>query len=296
MAGAVSAIVSAVGFPNRLIFLDCVDVSAVDVTADWHSVGLLSCSCRGSPSPASVVVAQSRGSEMNDEPANAYDMRLLTPAELAAIVKDLRKRRGWTQDTLASISGRKERTIQRVEAGEPSDLDTRRALARAFKFSDIEIFNKLWPIPNAERLKAENERIERETVAVSIVRFTSGRQVRELAEFVQATAFHCLIELPSEAEAVWAEMQDYFRDYGDAYDCYSAVQKLEVNKDFQRMIDDLKTHVLAIGGGVRRGQVTFPLASTSGTPLPMSAGYLVIGPEKGFPKSVRVPRKSEVAA
>src|SRR5262245_34297202 len=120
-------------------------------------------------------VAQSRSSEMNDEPANVFDMRPLTTAELAAMIVDQRQRRGWTQATLAEISSLTERTVQRVEGGEPSSTDTRRALARAFKFSDIDIFNKPWPIPNAQRLKAENERIERETVAVSIVRFTSGR-------------------------------------------------------------------------------------------------------------------------
>ena len=231
---------------------------------------------------------------MNDEPANAYDMRPLTPAELAAIIKDLRKRRGWTQDTLARISGREERTIQRVEAGKPSDLDTRQALARAFECDEIDNYNKPWPIPNAERLKAEIERIERETVAVSIVRFTSGRQVRELAESGGLSAFNSFIELPSEAELVWAEMQDYFRDYGDGYDCFSAVEKLDVNKNFQRMIDDLKTHGLAVGGGVRRVKLTSQYDPTS-TPLPLSIMYLVIGPEKAFPTSVRVPRKSRFA-
>jgi transcriptional regulator with XRE-family HTH domain len=230
-------------------------------------------------------------SEMNDELMNDCDPRPLTPAELGAIIVSLRKKRGWTQAQLADISGRKERTIQRVEAGEPSDLDTRRALADAFECDDIDIFNKPWPIPNAQRLKAEIERIERKTVAVNIVRFTSGRQVRELAESGQVMAFNDLIELPSEAEHMWAEMQDYFRDYTDVDDCYSAVQKLEVNKDFQRMIDDLKTHGLAVGGGVRRVNLASLYDPTS-TPFPAFLTYLVIGPEKGFPTSVRVPRKS----
>src|SRR5262249_44731998 len=121
---------------------------------------------------------------MNDGPANAYDMRRLTPAELAAIIVSLRKHFGWTQEQLADNSGRTVRTIQRVEAGEPSDLDTRQALAHAFELGDGDIFNKPWP-----NLKAEIERIERETVAVSIVRFTSGRQVREFAEGIRASAF-----------------------------------------------------------------------------------------------------------
>jgi hypothetical protein len=168
-------------------------------------------------------------------------------------------------------------------------------LARAFEWDDIDIFNKPWPIPNAQLWKAEIERIERETVPVSIVSFTSGRQVRELAESgLGAIGFICTVELPSEAEPVWAEMQDYFRDYGDGYDCLSAVEKLEVNKDFQRMIDDLKTHGLVVGGGVRRVKWTSLFNPTS-PPIPMSLIYLVIGSEKAFPTSVRVPRKSQLA-
>src|SRR5262249_14920373 len=146
---------------------------------------------------------------MNDGPANAYDMRRLTPAELAAIIVSLRKHFGWTQEQLADNSGRTVRTIQRVEAGGPSDLDKRQAVGPAFAFGGGRILYKTLPNP-----KAEIERIERETVAVSIVRFTSGRQVREFAEGIRASAFNDLIELPSEAEHVWAEMQDYFRDYG----------------------------------------------------------------------------------
>jgi hypothetical protein len=47
-----------------------------------------------------------------------------------------------------------ERTIQRVENGEPSTLDTRRALARAFGFEDLDIFEKPFPFPDAEKLKS----------------------------------------------------------------------------------------------------------------------------------------------
>jgi transcriptional regulator with XRE-family HTH domain len=227
---------------------------------------------------------------MIDEPKIVCDMRPLTPAELADFIKKLRKQRSWKQATLAERSELEERTIQRVEAGQPSNPHTRRALAKAFGSDDIDIFNKPWPFPNAHSLKAEFERIERESIPVSIVRFTSGRQVRELVESgLGAIGFICTTELPSEAEPVWAEMQDYFRDYGDGYDCFSAVQKLEVNKDFQRMIDDLKTHGLVVGGGVRRVKWTLPLNPTS-LPISMSLIYLVIGSEKAFPTSVRVPR------
>jgi ribosome-binding protein aMBF1 (putative translation factor) len=53
---------------------------------------------------------------------NFYDKRALTPQELALIVVDQRESRGWTQATLAELSGITERTIQRIEGGEPSSV------------------------------------------------------------------------------------------------------------------------------------------------------------------------------
>jgi len=57
--------------------------------------------------------------------------------------------------------------------------------------------------------------------------------------------------------------------------------------------DDLKTHGLAVGGGVRRVNLA-SLYDPKSTPFPVSLTYLVIGPEKAFPTTVRVPRKSRL--
>jgi transcriptional regulator with XRE-family HTH domain len=63
------------------------------------------------------------------ETADFCDMRVLTPQELSLIIVEQRQQRGWTQATLAKLSRLTERTIQRIEGGEPSSVDTRRALA-----------------------------------------------------------------------------------------------------------------------------------------------------------------------
>jgi ribosome-binding protein aMBF1 (putative translation factor) len=59
--------------------------------------------------------------------------RPLDDKEVARFVRVQREANGWTQDTLAALSRLNVRTIQRVEDGQPSNLDTRRALARAFE-------------------------------------------------------------------------------------------------------------------------------------------------------------------
>jgi hypothetical protein len=57
----------------------------------------------------------------------------------------LRSTEGEIQATLSELSGLTERTIQRIEGGEPCSVDTRRTLARAFDWQDIDVFNKPWP-------------------------------------------------------------------------------------------------------------------------------------------------------
>ena len=78
--------------------------------------------------------------------------RLLMPQELASVIRAFRELRGWSQETLCTLSGLNVRTIQRIECGQPSDLDTRRAIARAFDIEDMDIFNNPYSIPrNATR-------------------------------------------------------------------------------------------------------------------------------------------------
>lgn len=78
--------------------------------------------------------------------------RLLTPTELGMMVKMLREARRWSQEQLAAISGLSGRSIQRVESGKPSSLDTRRALARALDADDIDVFEKEVSLPAAEEV------------------------------------------------------------------------------------------------------------------------------------------------
>ena len=113
---------------------------------------------------------------------HAQQTRLLTLAELAACIKLFREMRQWSQEQLAAISGLNVRTIQRVEHGLSASLDTRRALARAFEFEDIDTFNKPFTIPSEEEFKAEKEKFDREHVTLTAIPLTTGKQLSKLAE------------------------------------------------------------------------------------------------------------------
>ena len=86
--------------------------------------------------------------------------RMLSPEELAVCIKFFREVRQWSQEQLAEISGLSVRTVQRIEQGEPSSIDIRRALARAFEFEDIDGLNKPFLIPSPEELAAQKEKFD----------------------------------------------------------------------------------------------------------------------------------------
>jgi transcriptional regulator with XRE-family HTH domain len=221
------------------------------------------------------------------------DIRPLTPSELGEMIAVQRKDRGWTQETLAEIAGITVRTLQRVETGQSSSVDTRRALARAFEWPDIDLFNKPWPLPNLEKFRQEKARLDRETVEIPIEPLTTGMQIRELAELAQASAFHPFGDMPEEVQQTFAELQDYYREYGDVDDCYSATQKLDVNRDFQRMIDTLADADFVFGGGTRRVRLV-DQQPTDKEPLRLMVTYLIATPRDALPKSIRAPRSAQL--
>ena len=114
--------------------------------------------------------------------ATSQPPRTLTPAELAAVVKMFRESKKWSQEQLAEIARLSTRTIQRVENGQPSDLDTRRALGRAFGFEDIDFLNKPLSIPTPEELEAARQAFDREHITLEAHPLISGRQLAGLAE------------------------------------------------------------------------------------------------------------------
>jgi len=170
---------------------------------------------------------------------------------------------------------------------------TRRALARAFEFPDIDFFNKPLALPNPEKMKQEKERLDRETIEVAIKPLTTGLQIRELAEVCDAAAFDRCGVVDEQAEGYFAALQDNFRDYGDVKDCYSATQKLDMNKSFLEVIKDLQRSGFVLGSGTRRLRFASQ-QSANPEPLRFTAAYIVIAPTNGLPSSIRVPRSAQM--
>lgn len=221
--------------------------------------------------------------------------RLLTPEELAALVKLLREVKKWSQEQLAELSGLSVRTIQRIEGGAPSDLDTRRAIARAFGFEDIDALNKPYTIPNAEEVKAEQEKFEKEHVTLEALPLTSGKQLAILVETTTMDLSSTAFEMRREADEEFAKLEDYFREYRDCADLYSEVQKLEIKEDLQAHIDALKTMGVSLRYATRKFRFK-PFGDQASEPRPTTGLYVIAFPLGKEPKEFVTPRSVRMGA
>jgi transcriptional regulator with XRE-family HTH domain len=225
--------------------------------------------------------------------SNLVEMRCLTPEELAKLINSLREQRGWSQETLAELAGVSVRTVQRVEKAIPSELDTRWALAKALEWEDIDVFNKSWPFPNVDKIQEEEKRLNETTTLVPLEAGLSGRKLRVFIEGTHAMSIHENTELPDEASIVFAELQDYMKDYLDIYSDLSVVDKVGIDKDFQVAIDKLHAMDIEIGVGIRRMECSNKSWEDK-TPVIFLVVHIVVGRSKMFPQSIRLPKQSQL--
>lgn len=225
--------------------------------------------------------------------ANTQQTRLLTPAKLAQCIRLYRDMRQWSQEQLAAISGLSVRTIQRIEQGLPASLDTRRALARAFEFEDIDALNKPFTIPSEEELKTAKEEFDREHVTLTAIPLTTGRQLAKLAETCTMDLSEPAFDLPREADETFAALVDYFRDYRDCAHAYCETQKFEVYDEMQSQIDALKQLGVSLRYAERKVQLKLGLDSDS-KPMPGNLLYVVGFPLGKEPEEFATPKSAGV--
>ncbi|MBK0052737.1 helix-turn-helix transcriptional regulator [Stenotrophomonas sp. S39] len=216
--------------------------------------------------------------------------RLLTPAEVGACIRQFRQLRHWSQDQLAEISGLNDRTVQRVEQGDSASFDTRRALARAFDFNDIDVLNKPFSLPTDEELQAAQVQFERDCVTLAVAPLATGRELAGLIVSCDMDLSEPAFELPREAATEFAALVDYYREYRDCHDLYSETDKLDVYDELQQHIQALRE----LGVSLSHGQRTVAIRKGSGVPMDATILYVVafrLGHEPGqilTPKAARI--------
>lgn len=224
---------------------------------------------------------------MNTEMANA---KPLNGQELAGIIRTFREMRQWSQDTLAALSKLNIRTVQRVESGEASSAETRRALALAFELEDIDVFNKPFIMPDPETIRAEVEKLKRENVTLEARIVGSGQELVRLFESVQMDSFSSAVELHGAAAEAFAGLVDYLRDYRDCADLMSETQKLAIFDEVQGYMDALRKEGFSISYA-RRDTRLVGRDWVDKTPWEVSLAYLVVFPKGSEPKIICAPRQ-----
>ncbi|MFM0372750.1 MULTISPECIES: helix-turn-helix domain-containing protein [Paraburkholderia] len=216
--------------------------------------------------------------------------RLLTEGELAVVVKFFRESRQWSQEQLADLSGLSVRTIQRVERGDTSGFDTRRAIARAFGFEDIDALNKPFSIPTAGEMQAAKEKFEREHVTLKALPLQTGKQLAQLAEAHSMDLSTPGFEMSREADEEFAALIDCMREYRDCSDLYSEVQKFDIYDDLQRHIDELNTLGVSLRYAERKVRLRFKSDDADTEPFDTSVLYMVAFPVGKEPDEFATPR------
>lgn len=219
--------------------------------------------------------------------AHQAEARHLTNEELASIVKLFREVRQWSQEQLAEIARVSGRTVQRVEEGAPSSLDTRRALASAFGFEDIDAFNKPYAIPTNEQMAAERARFDKERVTLKAEQLNTGKELGKLMELASGYQFSEAVEMSSKAEQLFAQLTDYCTEYADCDELYSATDKLSVYADFEELVAALANEGISLVG-TSRNVVLKVQGSESG--LKSTIVYVVAFPKGHEAENVAVPR------
>lgn len=219
-------------------------------------------------------------------------LRPLTSEEIGHLVKTVRTFLGWTQETLAELSGLQTRTIQRVEQGRSSSIDTRRALARAFRLDDIDYLNAPKAFPSDEDLQQQKEAFHRDHMVLD-ARSVDGRQL--LALMQDNPGFGALspgstIELPRAAQDVFARIVDFVRDCLDVFDIASQPEILGYGDELDGHIAELRATGFCLCAAFRPTNIA-SLGEEKPKPLPCKITYLLASPKNQPATKVAVARK-----
>jgi len=218
---------------------------------------------------------------------------MISPAELAASMKRLRAAFFLSQEQLADMARLSTRTIQRIERGEPSDVNTRRALARAFDFEDIDFYNKPFTPSEEDLLIVEKIEFERTHVTLEVSPLGTGKTLARLVETMIMDMSVPTFEMSRQADEAFAALIDYFRHYRNFADDYSEVDKFAVYDELQSRIDGLKAMGVSLCHATYNWQENMN-EKAAGNPRKTTALVVAAYPLGDEPKFIKVPRDVKI--
>ena len=220
------------------------------------------------------------------------------PKFLAFWTKCIRETSHWSQEALAAAAGLDVRTIQRIEAGHPVSVTTRRALARGLGYDNPNVFEDVEFIKGVHDLfdglrKVQDEEVPKQFpdhMRVNVSRVTSGEGLARVAYEANAYLFHADDAITEDAKEVAASTFDFLRDLGDLGDDGLFSEKL----DYQRSLGDMLKELEVLGAACYCAfRATKMVGATwpDKTPVPMTIAYLTVVPAEKVLTDMMVPRR-----
>jgi transcriptional regulator with XRE-family HTH domain len=232
----------------------------------------------------------------NDKSKKAPPPQPIDPQTLGWWAHSLRLASRWSQEAVAAQSGLNVRTIQRVEAGHPSSVQTRRALARGLGYDDLDVFNKHENAAHIESLRAEILRISDDAIRqaqfpgcifIDATEAKSGKDLADFAEEISAWMPSFDDDTPQRAKELFCSLVDYITDYGETAELCCQTDKLGIHAQ----LDDLLSELNQEGYGFYYASRAMKLTNDAWkdkTPLRTTLGYMRLLPTGKSPVQLAV--------
>ena len=175
---------------------------------------------------------------MTDNPTRPT-MEPLSPEEFSVVVRHLRYVHGWTQETLAELSGLTVRTVQRVEQGKATSLDTRRAIARAFEIDDVDTFEKPFERKSLDDHEKEAKELHEKYLILKSRIAKSGKELVDVVEHSNALGFDLPSEPNEEIGQVIGSLFDNLREYLDCKELYSMSDRAVLYVEYMDFLQEI---------------------------------------------------------
>lgn len=223
----------------------------------------------------------------------------LAPKILGLWTRRIRQTSHWSQEALAEASGLHTRTIQRIEAGYPISITTRRALARGLGYENQDVFDDpafikqlTETLENTQSL-TQQEMLEQQLpdqMRIKVECVVNGEALGHFIGNSKVTAFHTDTEMSQKAKRATASLFDYISDMMDLYNKISFSERLVIHSELDKALKELGSLGVRAYSAMRTTKILSEDWENK-TPMPLTIGYLTVVPAKKDIQEMTVPRR-----
>ncbi|MDA9529005.1 helix-turn-helix domain-containing protein [Bradyrhizobium sp. CCBAU 25338] len=229
------------------------------------------------------------------------NITLLDPKMLGFWARCVRDAQHLSQDALAANASVNIRTVQRFESGQPINVMSRRAIAKALGYDDPDIFDDpkfiesvlsfFDNLKDVKQKQLDNQHPDQIRVKAEII--ASGEDAVGFADTVNAASFTIDADLGEEAKELGAAFCDYLRDLMDVDDIAMSA-RLAFAKDVGEMLDDLRSKGASVYSAIRDHQLRNDSWNDQ-SPWPVKVGFLAVVPADRHLEVLYVPKRTRFA-